>query len=286
MFGEALQTSLFSWTASDGSTQTLDVDVVMAAVDRRTAKMTDHVVETGATITDHVVVQPEMLSLDLLVTQTPIQPGDGMRAGTLSLEASTQRSQAKTYPLEIPPNNFQPGGFLLISQGVRSVISAGINLITGAAGGGPQMAGSDYTVEAGTIQAANVLQADSPTDRVAAVHDRLVEILTGALLVTVSFKGVLYVDYILTQVELTQAAGHGRFKVEARALRTVTGTTAALPSPADFRAKASVKKGAKPTKTPDPDPTKKATSWAKRAVNAAAGTAIGQSFNSLFGYGQ
>jgi hypothetical protein len=56
----------------------------------------------------------------------------------------------------------------------------------------------------------------------------------------------------------------GRFKVEARAFRAVTGVNVVLPDPADFRALPKLAKGNAPTKTPDPDPTK-----TKRGKSAA-----------------
>ena len=270
---EAVAGSLFSWVDADGNTQTLDVDVVMSANDKRSMKMTDHVVEDGATITDHIVLLPEIISMDLLVTQTPF-PTPSQAASALSLTGSKQKLSEQKVELKIPPNNFQPGGFLLLSQGARQAVGAVAGALLGAAGLAPgnTLQGSKAEVQ-GTNLTAQVYQpADG--DRVGAVHDKLIEIMVQALRVTVSFKGRLYIDYLLTEVELNQSFGHGKFQVQARALHTVSGESVDLPDPADFRAIAKATKGNKNTKVPDPDPKKAMKSAAKHTagfINKVAG---------------
>lgn len=210
--------SLFTWTDESGTEHTLDVDVVSSGVDERMAQLTDHVVETGATITDHVVINPETLSLELVVTQTPVNEVDGF--GRSNLE------------LDVRPSQFVPGGYLALSSGLRSAVT-----------GLFEAAGSPPT-------AVNTLQStDGDKDRVSDAHDALIRILQGALLVTVTFKGRIYEEYLLTRVTLTSNPGEfgmGRFSVDARAFRTVTGATAQLPDPADFRALPKAKTGNKP----------------------------------------
>lgn len=254
---EAVTASLFSWDDADGNAQTLDVDVVMAATDRRTAKLTDHVVETGAVITDHVVIQPEELALELVVSQTPLR-GKGFSFQRAEREVGGTKLNEKDQPLEVPPNAFQPGGFLLLSQGARAAVGAVIGLIAGASGVASTFKGHEQVRTSGTVAVA-VLQSDEPVDRVNEVHDRLVEIMNAALPVTVSFKGKLYKEYLLTEIELNHGAGYfggGKFKVQARAFRTVTGVAAQLPDPADFRAVAKKAAGNKPPKGGNPDPAK------------------------------
>jgi hypothetical protein len=254
---EAVTASLFSWDDADGNAQTLDVDVVMAATDRRTAKLTDHVVETGAVITDHVVIQPEELTLELVVSQTPLR-GKGFAFQRVEREVGGTKLNEKDQPLEVPPNAFQPGGFLLLSQGARAAVGAVIGLIAGASGVASTFKGHEQVQTRGTVAAA-VLQSDEPVDRVNEVHDRLVEIMNSALPVTVSFKGKLYSEYLLTEIELNHGAGYfggGKFKVQARAFHTVTGVAVKLPDPADFRAAAKKAAGNKPPKGGNPDPAK------------------------------
>lgn len=257
MASEAIADSLFSWLDAAGNVNTLDVDVVMSTNDKRRARLTDHVVETGAVVTDHIVIQPEELGFELLMTQTPMG-GAGMAPAPLALEVAGARSLVPaTLPISVPPSRFQPGGFLLLSTGLRSVVAS---VFGGGADTPTSAQGSRATAPAAATLQVNTLQAASPVDRVNDTFDTLIEILTTGLLVTVSFKGRLYLDYLLTSVELSQGKGEfgcGRFKVEARAFRTVTGVNVLLPDPADFRALPKVSKGNTPAKTPDPDPTKK-----------------------------
>jgi hypothetical protein len=255
MSSEAIADSLFSWLDAAGNVNTLDVDVVMSTNDKRVARLTDHVVETGAVVTDHIVLQPEILNFELIVTQTPMLAGNGFAQQNVSLEVSGRRLEPAQVPITIPKSRFQPGGFLLLSSGLRSVVAD----LFGSASETPTTAQGSRSVETKSTISARVLQATAPVDRVNDTFDTLVEILNTGLLVTVSFKGRLYIDYLLTTVELVQGkneAGMGRFKVEARAFRAVTGVNVALPDPADFRALPKLAKGNAPTKTPDPDPTK------------------------------
>ncbi len=252
MSSEAIADSLFSWLDAAGNTNTLDVDVVMSTGDRRTARLTDHVVETGSVVTDHIVIQPESLSFELLVTQTPMG-GEGFTSQSTTLEVSSRSLVPATLPIQVAKNRFQPGGFLRLTTGLRSVIESAL----GAATTPTQVQGSESVRTTSTVRV-STLQASNPVDRVNEAFDTLVGILNTGLLVTVSFKGRLYLDYLLTSVELSQGKnefGCGRFKVDARAFRTVTGTNVALPDPADFRALPSVSKGNTPAKATDPDPT-------------------------------
>jgi hypothetical protein len=241
--------SLFTWLDESGTEHTLDVDVVSSATDERTATLTDHAVETGSTITDHVVITPETLSLELVVSQTPIAEVKGMARSQTSFSTTTQTLEATDVPIQVRQSEFKPGGFLLLSSGVRSLVGA----ILGAAANGTNTARGSKTATKTLSGRADVLQSTggAALDRVADVHDNLIRILSGALLVTVNFKGRIYEDYLLTRVTLSSNPGEfglGRFSVDARAFRTVTGVTVALPDPADFRALPKANSGNKPAK--------------------------------------
>lgn len=255
MASEAIQQSLFSWVDEAGATNTLDVDVVMSSKDRHSAKLTDHVVEDGAVITDHVVIQPESVDFELVVTQTP-HSAPGFAPAAVSVTSNAQQLVPETVPIDVRASQFQPGGFLLLTSGLRNVVT---QLLSGGGSGLPTSAQGSRAQQITSTTSVQTLQSAAPVNRVNDTHDALIEILNKALLVTLSFKGRLYIDYLLTEVELTESAGMfgcARFKVEARAFRTVTGTLVNLPDPEDFRALPAVSKGSKTTKTPDPDPAK------------------------------
>lgn len=279
MASEAIAESLFSWLDAAGNINTLDVDVVMSTDDERTAHLTDHVVETGAVVTDHIVIRPEQLSFELLVTQTPMG-GVGMAPSPLAIETGSSALVPTAHPITVRKSQFQPGGFLLLSTGLRSAISD----LLRAQDAPSTMQGSASTRTTSTVSV-NVLQATGgPVDRVNEAFDTLVGIMNTGLLVTVSFKGRLYLDYLLTSVKLSQGkgdAGCGRFMVKARAFRTVTGVNVQLPDPADFRALPQQKKGNSPAKTPDPDPKKRGKSSAKNIAALAA--PVARNLDTAFG---
>ncbi len=259
---EAVADSLFSWLDAAGNVNTLDVDVVMATSDKRQAQLTDHVVETGAVVTDHIVIRPEQLSFELVVTQTPMG-GPGMAPALMSLDVETGSLVGAQVDIAIRKSQFQPGGFLALTSGLRSAVSG----LLGSDSTPSQMRGSRTQSTSRTLQVRALQSTAGPVERVNAAHSTLVdEIMNQGLLVTISFKGRLYVDYLLTSVELSQGkgeAGMGRFKVEARAFRAVSGVNVDLPDPEDFRTLPKQTKGNQPVKTPDPDPKKRGKSAAK-----------------------
>lgn len=251
--------SLFTWLDESGTEHTLDVDVVSSSVDERTATLTDHAVETGATITDHVVIMPETLSLEIVVSQTPLSEVAGFARSDVSFSTTSQALENTDVPIKVRQSEFKPGGFLLLSTGARVAIGALASIVLGAAPGTNTVRGSRTTTKNFSGRASVLQSTGGARDRVADAHDNLIRILTGALLVTVNFKGRIYEDYLLTRVTLSSNPGEfglGRFSIDARAFRTVTGTTVALPDPADFRALPKANIGSKPAKKPDPDPTK------------------------------
>jgi hypothetical protein len=255
--------SLFSWLDAASNLNTLDVDVVRATADKRQAKLTDHVVETGAVVTDHIVIQPEELTLELVVTQTPMG-GAGFSSVRSTIDVAGRKLDSATVDITVRKSQFQPGGFLLLTSGVRAAV--------GALFGGeelPSKFNGSITRETSSTVQFTAIQATAPVDRVNDAHETLIDIMNTGLLVTVSFKGRLYVDYLLKEVELTQGPGEsgmGRFRVMARAFRTVQATQVSLPDPADFRALPKVQKGNKPATTPDPDPNKKGKTFMKRGA--------------------
>lgn len=220
--------SLFTWEDEAGVEHTLNVDVVSSRVDERTATVVDHPVEAGSVVADNVVINPPTVTFELVVSQTPVDVVEGF--GRSNLE------------LDVRASLFVPGGFFAVTQGVRNVVSGLLSEVEGKP------------------TAVNVLQnTGAPRDRVNDVHDELIRIFEGALLVTVNFKGRIYPDYLLTRITLTDNPGEfgmGRFTVDLRTVTTVTGEVVELPDPADFRVQPKKSKGNKSPKPPDPDPTK------------------------------
>jgi hypothetical protein len=147
--------SLFTWQDESGTEHRLDVDVVNSATDERTAQLTDHAVETGSVITDHVVINPETLSLELAVSQTPIDEVTGMSRSEISFSTTSQALEPTDIPIAVRQSEFRPGGFLLLSTGARQFVGA----ILGAASAGTNTARGSKTVTKTAAGRATVLQS-------------------------------------------------------------------------------------------------------------------------------
>lgn len=80
-----------------GSSLFVEFDLTETEGHEFTSEVTDHPVEAGSDITDHIRPQPQTLSLQMFVTQTPIGDGGGRGAPT-------------PVALDIPPA--PPTGFL------------------------------------------------------------------------------------------------------------------------------------------------------------------------------
>lgn len=217
-----MATEIFTWEDDARATHSLIADIVLGSKDERTSEATDHPVENGADITDHVRQLPDRLTLEIGQTQTPIEPIEGF---------SDQQVE-----LQVRKSLFQPGGLLAVTSAVGAAADAIVGAITG---------------KKDDVLKTLVLVADSEVDRVNEAHDKLIEVKQKAYPVTFTFKGRVYPNFLVTMVGLSRNAGEagfGRFTVEARSFRTVETGAAELPDPADLRAKAASKRGKKPSK--------------------------------------
>lgn len=69
-----------AYTTDDGRLEVIEFDVLDSHGATHTAKATQHPVETGALISDHVLQDPDVLRLTGLVTNTPLPSGVKMTA--------------------------------------------------------------------------------------------------------------------------------------------------------------------------------------------------------------
>jgi len=118
-------------------------------------------------------------------------------------------------------NQFKPGGLFAVTQAVSG-------LVTSLLGGAEDAA------------QVTVFQSDQPVDRIGELFDRLIQIKDNSYFCTVTFRGRIYPDYLVTKVGWTSApgeAGIGRFKLELQSVRLVSNATAELPDPASLRLK-------------------------------------------------
>jgi hypothetical protein len=208
------------WEDDNGEKHAINVDLVKTHEDERTATVTSHPVERGAAISDHVIHDPDKLTLEIAQTQTPLpSPAFENAVWDEPVGFST-----KTVTLDVRKSLFKPGGLLAVTRGIEGVISSGLS----ALGLGSEEESAKVTV----------FQSDEPVDRIGELHDQLISIKEKSRFCTVTFRGRVYPNYIVTKVGWSSApgeAGIGRFKLELQSVRLVTNATAELPDPASLR---------------------------------------------------
>lgn len=245
---------IFTWKDDDGNAHVVPVDVVPSHSDDRTAEVTTHPVEKGANINDHIIQQPDTLSLEICQTQspfiTPIQDGAAFSAPI--------GFSAHNVPLNVQPNAFKPGGLLFLTRGVGAAIAA----IGGALGLSSPDAAPSVTV----------ITADGPTDRIGDLHDALIKVKTEGRFCTVTFRGRIYPNYVVTKVgwkTQKNEVGLGRFSLELQSINIVATDTADLPNPASLRLKPVATSAKPPKPVGDPQPDGKGTPIESLASKAA-----------------
>lgn len=211
---------LVVWEDDAGTMHAINADVVVSTKDERTAEVTRHPLESGAQISDHVIQLPDNFVLEIAQSQQPQNEVEGMSYVTTELEY--RESQ------------FRPGGLLALSSAAGAAISA----LAGVAG----------------LNALKVhtLQAGGSLDRVNDLHDQLIGVKQNAIPITVTFKGRIYPDFIVTSIVRTDTKGEvglTRFTLECEQFQTVETGTAELPDPADLRPRAKKDDGKKPSET-------------------------------------
>lgn len=206
---------LFTWNDSFGVPHIVKCDVVVSFKDARTSEPTKHPVENGKYIADHIIHNPDILSVQLGHSNEPIEPGEGWIARSTLLPVIESR--------------FQPQGLLLIHGAVAGAFS---NAITKPI-------------------KTHVLSAIAPSDRIQALHDDLIKVKQGGFLCKFTFRGRIYRDQLVTSVTLTyDRTSPPVFDIETSAIATVKTALADLPDPADFHAKPTVSLGPAAKKVP------------------------------------
>jgi hypothetical protein len=84
----------FAYTDDLGSIQFFECDVDLSRMHRREAMLTDFPVEDGTTITDHVIIRPDTLTMEIMVSDTPLAANTAYRE-VGSLLSRSQRAVEK-----------------------------------------------------------------------------------------------------------------------------------------------------------------------------------------------
>jgi hypothetical protein len=190
------------------------------------ADVTEHPVEAGANVADHIRPQPATITIEGMVTNHPIQlPGGAHHEG----------AKVSAAPIEI--------------QGEKSLGRAG--LIPGADQANAILGVVKIDLRSRRTFSATPLHFTRPFDRVTAVHKALLNLFETRQLVTVVTALTTYQNVALTNLHVERSGPGGRHRLEfqatGRVLRVVNSQTVELPAPVSPRALPKLSAGAQAT---------------------------------------
>jgi hypothetical protein len=179
----------------------LTADVVTSINVTNETEVTNHPVETGVEISDHVIVKPDRVVFEFAQSTQPLR---------------TEETEWVQTPMNVRDSQFQPEGLLLLTMAAEMALAA-IGSAVGLLGGG----GLDVWT----------LTAKDSEDRIHALRDKLIEVQQAPYLVTFSYQGLLLPNFVLTRVQYSRDGGRGglaRFTLEAQQITTVATASADL----------------------------------------------------------
>jgi hypothetical protein len=197
--------------AADGS-GIAAFDLLESETHTEVCQATEHNVEDGSPVTDHVRIDSSQLSFSLGVTNTPI--------GT-----DPDKGRGRVAPIELFTPTFRPP-----FDGTPGAIFRGLSSVGSAVA--PQSTFVD------------VMQYVPSFDRIGETEQLLLDIKNGAKLCTVITATRTYDDVILERVELTKSKpGLGMFSIDIKQIRFVKTAAVQAPKPLEPRGAPAVKAG-------------------------------------------
>jgi hypothetical protein len=202
----------------------LHFDVVITEDHERTAEVTDHSVEQGVAIVDHVRPLPDRVTLEVFVSNTPISSPDAQLAPLV---------------LDIP----QPGQGGFLAGGTSQILADAASFI-------------GLTKSYPTQLTAMVQQFSADTDYVQNTYNTLTQLRDTATLLTIATPRQTYTNMIVERIAMHRDASTGTsatFELEFRQIRIVSSSIVDAPLPSIGRATPMANLGKKdPTPAPAP----------------------------------
>lgn len=255
----------------------LVADMLQEATTTDASDLTQYAIEDGSLISDHIIRQPQTLSLTLVQTETPIKEvagfarvlqqltyavrSTGTQQGQASLGSVNETAQPGSAPVRQP--ELRPTSLLALSAAAQALLFGGApKEIRWTGLGKPsetntelKWAGlkSDGDVTQKSLQV-QVLAAGAPVARVNQFHEALLTLQRTATPCIVTVKGHSNADLVLTSVTRTDEQGKlGRasFTVQFKQIATVETQTVKLPPVPKAKAVKNQKKSEAEEATPE-----------------------------------
>lgn len=204
----------------------LVADMLADANAEAALELTQFPLERGASISDHAVMQPKRLSLQLVQTETPIAPVEDFVRTLLSVDVQTRPAGTQTNEAPVRQKDFRPTSLLALSQAAQAALfgSAPKSIrVTGVK--------ADGASETKQLQV-SVLSRAGDVGRVNAFHEQLLALWESVTPVVVTVKQQQYPDMVITSVGRSDAAGQvgcARFSVELQQISVAETRLVELP---------------------------------------------------------
>ncbi len=236
-------------------------DMLLDASATSALELTQHPIESGASISDHAISRPFTLDLTLVQTETPISPIPGQFSVTSeALEIPERRPGKQTNQLRIRENDRVP-------VNVNQLIGAVTSRIARPGPISVEGLKVDGDLSTSTLRV-SALTANAPVERVNQFYADLLSLQLGVTPLNVTVKGATHIDLVIKSLTRTDAPGQGgcaRFQVSLQRVATVSTQTVELPPvPENTRKKSRGKKGDEKV---EPENRSVAKSLAKGGVN-------------------
>jgi hypothetical protein len=278
-----MATFLYWIDPASGLTEAVQFDVTDGESPEDVATPTDHAVERGANISDHLRKEPAFISVEGTVSAMP-NPLIDTDVSTQQVEVDVNTLPdpgSKTIRLTVPSPPLELSQSGLLQAGIGALTK----LITGA--GSPQVTVRGDTKRAVVTQSVSLIQQTAPRDRIREVYDLLLKAQLKAHLVNAVVAQREYSDMVITRVAKPRTIEDGsaaHFQVDLREMRVSDSQTVEAPQPTEARGHVAVSKGSQNGKL-DPNAAAKEEQYRSMIDRMGGGDAFANLIRSLRGAG-
>jgi hypothetical protein len=219
-----------SWFDEEDLEHLVSVDMVTELQATTTAEATQHPIETGGNIADHVILKPAKLKIEIVQTQVPFPLGpnlfEAVPLSELDLTVRNGPPQRELRELKIEPRQPEAGflDFLAVTKTVNNFV-AGLFKPSNSTVTTMQLPGRAFGT--GSIKI-HTFQPTQDQDRITTLYDELLKAQTLKRSFRVSWLGKVYPAMVMESLGYKRSHTEelGRFSLEFSQVLTVTAETA------------------------------------------------------------
>jgi hypothetical protein len=222
------------WSGEDGQEFFIEVDAVTREAHQMPNDVTDHPVETGSNISDHIRPQPNTLTLDCVISNAPhYLPADHVGGATwvatdVRVDISTPSTRAEVEVADTAPRLSNIVRTVPLS-GAGNALSVGLSSLVPIGPNRKVQVGQDATSRSITAR------VEGPSQQFDRVQDVLVELIAlreGGTLLRIANTLNTYGNMAITLLEFARSSGGAdnlTFTLSLKQITIVSTETVAVP---------------------------------------------------------